>query len=216
MSNCGCNSKNHCCDSVRGERGLQGKVGPQGPAGPAGPAGGGIVNRFNFFQEVIETETLLTDQFTQPGGYSALKYINVTTDPIILIAHANGEALLNLDNNDDVSNRVDMALVKISSGVQDYTHVSNMTSDLRIGLFDEIAPGVTVLRIDSPASPRVVTTDEGNPVEIRFAQATLHQTGATMKKVTLLPGESIHLMFKNKGSQCKLLSAQLFLQELDQ
>lgn len=226
------------CVPQRGERGLQGPPGPagadgqglgpqgpqgiQGPIGPEGPQGiqgiqgvpGSGVAKFNFFEEVSVQEAVDQAVFYQPPGYEVLTYTNTSGVAQILIAHATAEAVMNINNAQDIANYVEMALVKTISGVDSYTYISNMKVDLRIGIFDDVSPG-TPLTLVSPLAPRQVTTDEANPVEVRFGQGLLHQTGTAMKKVTLQNGESISVKFKNKGSAMRLDSAQFFLQELD-
>jgi len=216
MSDCGCKSNCKPCGSTKGERGLQGLTGPQGEPGPAGPAGGGIVNKINFFNELTSEVVVNEATFYHPTGYDVLSYTNTSGATKVFAVHATVQARMNLSNSDDVENEVQAAIIKTVSGVDTYSHILNLHVDLRGGLFDELAPGNTPLRITTPLAPRQVTTDEGNPVEFRFGQAYLDQAGALLAKVTLNNNETVTVKYKNKGGDTLLEAAQIFVQELDQ
>jgi len=210
----------HACGSTKGERGLRGLTGPQGEPGPAGPAGGGVVNRLNFFEEHTDDQAITDTIFYFPPGYEILSWTNNTGAPITIIAHATGQSVrgVGIEESSDVSNDVEMALVRTIVGVDDYTYTHHMRFDLRGGNFDAlyVAPLAGVpLTITSPLAPRQLTTDEDNPTEFRFAQSLLSQAAPIMKKITLNNGEAISVKFRSKGSGSTLQSAQLFIQELD-
>tara|TARA_R110000868_G_scaffold5681_6_gene33618 strand:- start:16172 stop:16822 length:651 start_codon:yes stop_codon:yes gene_type:complete len=214
-----CKCKSNCkpCGSTKGERGLQGLTGAQGEPGPAGPAGGGIVNKINFFEELTSLVVVNQPNFYSPTGYEILSYTNTTGNPLIFAVNATFQALMNLSNSDDASNQIEASLVHTNAAaVETYTHICDLNVDFRGGLFDEAVPGNTVIRIATPGGTRRVLTEAGLPVEFRFGQAYLKQSGSLLKKVTLLNNETITLMFKNKGANNNLSSGQIFGVELDQ
>ena len=214
-----CKCKSNCkpCGSTKGERGLQGLTGPQGEPGPAGPAGGGIVNKINFFNELTSEVVVNQAAFYSPVGYEILSYTNTTGNSLIFAVHATFQALLNITNSDDASNQIEGALVHTNAAaVETYTHICDLNVDIRGALFDEPVPGTTVIEIATPGGTRRVLTEGGDPVEFRFGQAYLKQSGSLLKKVTLLNNETITLMFKNKGANNNLAAGQIFGVQLDQ
>ena len=157
--------------------------------------------------------------FYHPPGYEILSWTNNTGGTIAVAVWANAQARVDLspDESDDFSLDVEMSIVKTVGVIDSWSIISQMQLDLRVGQFDALPnPPIagTPLKITSPVAPRQVTTDEGNPTEVRFGQAVFAKNGSLVKKVTLNDGETVSVKFKSKGSVSILQWAQMLLQQL--
>ena len=229
------------CVPQRGERGLQGPPGPagadgqglgpqgpqgvQGPIGPEGPQGiqgiqgvpGSGVAKFNFYEEVVSQVNVgdTGDTYHFPPGYQILSYTNTTLAPITILVTGSYNVILDENNSDDVSSKVDGALIKTVSGVDTILWENIGPVFFAISLFDGPSGSDTINT--STTAESVQTVPSANKVDVRFRSVDLAQNVSIMKKVILGVNETVSLKFKTKtlGDPSLLKKAQFFLQELD-
>jgi hypothetical protein len=155
------------------------------------------------------------DNYFHPLGYETLSYTNTSGQSKTYKVHASWEKEFRdfVENNPEIANVVDGAIIKTVATVDSVEYESEDESGLSVFLFDGYTINDTI-RINS--IPDTVNTTPGdNPVEVRFLLGQLPKNASIFKVVVLNDGETISLKFKSKGEDSKswLRQAQFMVEE---
>lgn len=180
--------------------GATGATGADGIDGVPNPK----INFYSGFVNNVYVSDNLPDPtvYSFPAGYTVNSYTNSTGIARDYIVHGSFDTMLQVDNNDQVVNHVDGALIKTVSAVDsvEWEHKGKVTMSL--SLFDD-ATVLDVVDIGTSTNKVYSEFPSGTnvkPVEARFAYTNVPKNVAFFKKVTLNDGESISLKFKTNSS----------------